>query len=155
VSIKNGASVAALFNARSQLVEKSGIPSVASGRGLLQAVYNRTGGGTGIVNQVTPPTAPLVATGASVVDALKLTADWNNVGETPAGAGVHIAPELNLQPGNDIWAYNNGTNNLNVYPPDADTEIDAGGAGQPYVLAPGKSRCFQCLTPTKFSSYGN
>jgi hypothetical protein len=139
----------------------TGTPTVAHGRAFMQAMHQRTGGGTGIVPQVTPQTSLLKATGTGMNDALGLTQDWNHVGTVPAGTGVQIAPELALQAGNDIWVFNNGANNLNVFPPDGQTQIDALAVGDPFVLAPGKSRCFQCLATSGggqngiFSSYGN
>ena len=153
MSIKNGAGVAALFNPRSQLVDQNGVPTTAYGQGFLRALNNRTGIGTGIVPIVSNPV--LTATGSSISNALQLVADWNDVETTPAGSGVAISSQLNLQPGNDIWVFNGGVNNLNVYPPDADTQIDALGAGAPYVLVPGKLRCFMCWQATQFRSYGN
>ena len=152
MSIKNGAAVAALFNARSQLVDANGLPTVAYGRGFLQALFTRTGVGSGIVPVVSPA---LMATGTNIGTALQLAADWNNVTTTTAGTGVAIAALLNLQPGNDIWVVNAGANNLQVYPPNATTQIDALGNGVAYTLAAGKLRCFQCWTATQFYSYGS
>ena len=145
-----------VFNPVAPLVtQNTGVPHGTTGAPLLNALFQRTGGGTGIVNKVTPPTAPLVATGATMADALPLTQDWNHVGTVPPGSGVQIAPELNLQPGNDIWVFNNHVNNLNVYPPSGDVQFDGLGNGQPYVLPPGKTRAFQVWTPNQFNSYGN
>lgn len=143
---------ASLFNPRTPLVDKLGIPSTNYGQQFLLALWNRTGGGTGIVPSVD---ATLVATGATIADALQLTKDWNGTQTTPAGSGVAIASALNLQPGNDIWVFNGGLNNLNVYPPSGAVQIDALGNGNPYVLASGKLRCFQCWTAAQFHSYGN
>jgi hypothetical protein len=116
---------------------------------LINALYLRTGAGTGIVPQVS---AALAAKGASIADALLLAADWNYIGTTPAGSGVLIMP---LKPGNDVEIWNAGANNLNVYPPSAVIQIDALGAGSPYVLVPGKLRAFQCWTTNQFLSFGN
>jgi len=153
VSIRNGASVAALFNPRSQLVDNNGVPTAAIGRGFLQAMYVRTGSGTGIVPIVS---APLTATGSTINDALQLGADWNYITTAVAGSGAAIASALNLQPGNDIWVFNFSGHSVKIYPPSVAAQIDALGAGDPYSLANGaRSRCFQCLTATQFSSYGN
>jgi hypothetical protein len=130
----------------------SGIPTTSYGWAFLNALFQRTGGGTGIVPSVSPP---LTATGTTIANALQLTADWNNVTTVGTGTGVAIASGLNLQPGNDIWVFNSGANNLNVYPPSPQIIIDALGAGAPYVLVPGKLRCFQCWTAVEFNSYGN
>jgi hypothetical protein len=146
----------ALFNPRAPIVDpNSGIPHGVTGSPLLNALVQRTGGGTGIANKVTPSTAPLAATGLTMDDALPLTQDWNHVGTVPPGSGVQIAPALTLQPGNDIWVFNNGANNLNVHPPDNNTKIDGLAPGTAFSLAPGKTRCFQLWTPTQFNSYGN
>lgn len=121
------------------------------GRYLLLALWNRTGKGTGIVPVVSPA---LVATGASIADALQLTNDWNNLGTVAAGAGCQILP---LKPGNDIQVYNGGANPLAIYPPSALDQIDALGAGAPYSLAAGKLRIFECwaITPVQLYSFGN
>ena len=152
MSILNGPAVTALFNARSQLVDTQGIPTVSIGRALLQAFYNRTGGQDGIIPTVS---GALTATGTTLATALGLTNDWNLVMTVPANSGVIISPLLNLQPGNDIWVYNNDAANLKVYPPSATIQIDQLGAGAPFVLAAHKLRCFQCWTSTLFVSYGN
>lgn len=115
----------------------------------LLALWNRTGTGTGIVPKVSDP---LVAAGASIADALMLVTDWNLVGTVAAGTGVQILP---LKPGNDIQVYNNGANALLIYPPDANTQIDALGNGVAFSLAPGKLRIFECWTLNQFVTYGN
>jgi hypothetical protein len=155
VSILNGPAVATLFNPRSPIVDQNGVPTTAYGRGFLQALFARTGSGTGIVPSVTPAANLLIAAGSSIKDALQLTSDWNLVGTVPNNSGVAIASQLNLQPGNDIWVFNLDSNNLNVYPPSGSVIIDQLSAGSPYVLAAHRSRCFQCLTATLFYSYGN
>jgi hypothetical protein len=152
MSIKNGASVAAQFIPTAAVVDpKTGIPTTAYGRGLLSAFFGRTGLGTGIVPIVSPP---LTAMGNVIGNALQLAADWNDVAIVAVGAGVAIAAQLNLQPGNDIWVCNRGANSVKVYPPSGATVIDALAAGAPFVLASGKLRCFQCW-PTRFNSFGN
>lgn len=135
------------------LVDSNGIPTTNYGRAFFLALFNRTGAGRGIVPAVSPP---LTAQGATIADALQLTADWNYVTTVAAGAGVAISSALNLQPGNDIWVFNFGAHALAIYPPSANFAIDALAAGDPYSLPSGaRSRCFQCLTATQFSSYGN
>lgn len=143
----------AYYVPRSPLVDQHGIPTTAYGNFFLLGLFNRTGAGTGIIPKVSPP---LTATGTTIGEALQLIADWNYVTTVPANSGVAIAEALNLQPGNDIWVFNFGANPLNIYPPSASVVIDALGAGAPYVLTGGGgSRCFQCITSTQFSSYGN
>jgi hypothetical protein len=142
----------ALFQPRAQLVDQNGIPTTSYGTGFINALYQRTGAGTGIVPNVSDP---LVATGATLATALGLTTDWNNITGGGAGTGVAIAAALNLQPGNDIWVVNASGTNKNIFPPSAAFQIDALGAGAPFVLANGKLRCFQCWSATQFYSYGN
>jgi len=143
-----------LFNGRAPLVDpQTGIPTTSYGRGWLQAIDTRTGAGTGIVPKVSNPT--VTAAGIAINDAFQLTADWNDIEGGPANSGVAIASALDLQPGNDIWVFNGTATNKNVYPPNAQTQIDALGAGMPYVLGAGKLRCFQCWQATQFHSYGN
>jgi hypothetical protein len=142
----------AQFNPTSPLVDSQGIPILGYGRAFFLALFNRTGQGTGIVPIVSDP---ISATGATIADAFQLENDWNNVTNIPAGTGVAISSALSLQPGNDIWVMNAGAGDLNVYPPDTKTQIDALGAGGPYVLHPGKLRCFQCWASNQFYSYGN
>lgn len=130
----------------------NGTLTVNASKFLLQ-LWNRTGGGTGIVPKVSDN---LISSGASIADALMLIADWNYIGTAAAGSGVQILP---LKPGNDIWVLNKGAHTVNVYPPDG-IEIDALGAGSPYALAQNKLRCFQCWTAdqgqtTFFVTYGN
>lgn len=138
------------YDARRRLIDlRSGIP-VDDGRDFLLALFNRTGAGTGIVPKVSDP---LVAAGATIIDALGLTGDWNLVATVAAGSGVQILP---LKPGNDIQVYNAGLNNLSVYPPPNGSAIDALGVAAPYVLVPGKLRIFQCWSLTQFySTFGN
>lgn len=143
----------ALFNDRSPLVDEQGIPTTSYGRGFFQALFQRSGAGTGIVPKVSNLT--ITAVGTTIADAFQLTADWNDIEAGAANSGVAIATALGLQPGNDIWVFNGTATNKNVYPPDSQTQIDALGAGLPYVLGAGKLRCFQCWQATQFHSYGN
>jgi hypothetical protein len=142
----------ALFQPRGALVDAQGIPTSAYGRGFLQALDVRSGSGTGIVPIVS---GPLTATGATVADSLQLAADWNFIAAGAANSGVQISPLLDLQPGNDIWVFNNTGNNKKVYPPNPQTQIDALGPGVEFDLAHGQLRCFMCWQATQFLSYGN
>ena len=130
-----------------QLVNSSGIP-FNDGRDYLLSLFNRTGGGTGIVPKVS---GLFVATGNVLANSLQLTSDWNWVGTTAAGTGVQIP---NLKPGNDIQVYNGGANALNVYP-FGGASIDAGAINAPYVLASGKLRIFECWTLAQLFSFGS
>jgi len=148
MSILNGPAVAALLNPRAQLVDNQGTPTTSYGVGFLTALYKRTGSGTGIQPTVS---GQLTGTGTTSATALGLINDWNLV----SGGGVIISPLLNLQPGNDIWVYNNGAGNINVFPPSGAIQIDQLSAGSPFVLGGHKLRCFQCWTSKLFVSYGN
>lgn len=135
------------FFAAGPFVDKAGALTVDASRFLL-ALFNRTGMGTGIVPVVSDV---LVATGTTAADALGLINDWNLVGTTAAGSGVKILP---LKPGNDIQVFNAGANSLKVYPPSG-FQIDALGVDQPYVLAAGKLRIFECWGLTQLYSLGS
>ena len=124
------------------------------GQYFMLQMLNRTGAGTGIVPKVSDP---LTATGTTLATALELATDWNTFSTVAAGTGCVISTALDLQPGNDIQVFNGGANNLNVYPPTATDQIDALGAGSPFVLAAGKLRIFECwaTNPSQFRSFGN
>jgi hypothetical protein len=126
----------------------TGIP-MRDGIDLVLALYNRTGAETGSPNQVTQEA--VAAAGTTLATATMLDQDWNEVSPVAVNSGVSI-PQAALVPGADIVVYNAGANNLNVYPPDADVQIDALGNGAPYVLAAGSSRTFRCWSPTQFRS---
>jgi hypothetical protein len=130
----------------------NGLPTIPYGRNFLLNLWQRTGSGNGIIPNVS---LPITASGNSISNATQLIEDWNDVDTVPGGSGVQISPTLSLAPGNDIWVFNGSGNNLNVYPPTAQSQIDALGAGNPFVLAPGKMRCFMCWALTQFRTYGN
>jgi hypothetical protein len=148
------------FQGNQPLVDQNGIPLPKTGRPFFLGLYNRTGQANGIVPSVTPPPG-VTATGVSIADAFQLSQDWNDIDAGGANTGVAIAAALNEQPGNDIWVFNGTGTNKNVYPPAATAQIDALGAGNPFVLAAGKLRCFQCWyaitagITAQFRSYGN
>lgn len=78
----------------------------------------------------------LTATGSVRGDALLLTAYWNDVTTVPPGTGVRL---FDLEGGAlTIRIRNGGANDLNAYPHDADDQINDLGAGNPYVIPPGK-----------------
>jgi hypothetical protein len=108
------------------------------GRLLLTTMWQRQGGGTGIVPVVKQA---LAATGATQADAHALTADWNDVETTPAGSGV-VMPTM--KPGNDITIRNGGASPLNVYPFPGAT-IDGATV---FPLAAGATKEFKCWSTT-------
>lgn len=139
---------------RNPLVDPAtGIPTTNYGRAFLLALWNRTGGGTGIVPRVTDilNDGTLTAAGVGQADAFGVTDDWNWFGTVAAGSGAIILP---LKPGNDIQFFNGGANPLNVYPP-VGYQIDALGVNAPFVLAQSKLRVFECWSLTQFFSFGN
>jgi hypothetical protein len=105
------------------------------------ALFNRTGAGTGIVPVVQ---TGLVAQGNGQSNALLLAADWNRVDTVTSGSGV-VMPTL--QPGNDISVWNNGGNNLEVYP-FSGAAINGGTVNAGVSLTPGQLAYFQCWTTT-------
>ena len=103
---------------------------------MLQAIYKRTGGNSGIL---LTGGAALAATGATQALALELTDDYNEV-LTGAGLGVRLTT---LQPVQQQWVFNGTGGNLNVYPM-VGGQIDAIAVDSPYVLANGKTQIFTC-----------
>lgn len=103
---------------------------------LIRALFNRTGGESGLIDTVG---AALVASGNALANALVLSHDYNEV--LTGGGGVALAQ---LQPSQFQWVYNGVGGNLNVYPPVLG-EIDALGVAAPYVLANGKTQIFFCV----------
>src|SRR5690349_11428143 len=81
-----------------------------SGQFFLRSLWNRTGAGGGVPNQVA---TGLAATGSTQADALQLSVDWNEVVTEGPGSGVILAP---LQIGQLQEVYNLGASDLNVYP---------------------------------------
>jgi hypothetical protein len=85
----------------------------------------------------------LTAAGSTRTSALSLTAQFNNVTTVASGTGVRL---INRQNGElVVRVRNGGANALNVYPFNEPDQIDALGAGNPYVLAAGKTGTW-CLS---------
>ena len=110
------------------LVDASG-NLTTSGMALLRAFYNRTGQGTGLVNQVDVPSS----SGTFI-------ADWNKV----VADGPYTLP--NLTGGQNIMVQNANVNAINVNPP-AGCTID--GVAAPYNLAPAKMQIFWFFSQTE------
>lgn len=119
--------------------QQNGQPTTNTYKFLL-ALFNRSGGGTGIVPQVDNS---VTAAGSGQGDATVLTADWNNVS---AGAGGVVMPTM--QPGNDITVLNTTGGSINVYP-FSGAAINGGAANSPVTLSPGELGYFQCWTNTQ------
>lgn len=129
---------------KSAVVDKDGIPT-KDGTYLLLALWNRTGQGQGVPIQVG---TGVTAAGTAQADATELAVDWNVIGPTPANSGVRLQA---LQPGQAQRVYNDGANNLNIYPASG-SSIDALAPNAPYVLASGARREFSALTATVLRS---
>lgn len=128
--------IPAYYIPRGQLVDKTGIPTVAYGNYFLNALYERTGGGSGIIPKVSGQLASSVANTSS-------TFDWNWI--NGGTGGVSILP---LKPGQSIVYVNTSGSNLNIYPfPGA--QIWALGTNNPYVLATGKLAIVFCFSMTQ------
>lgn len=111
---------------------------------LLLALFNRTGQGNG---------APIIAVGltALVPGASPLpiiAADWNEFSTVPAGGACQI-PLVAV--GSDFIVWNFGANVLAVTP-QAQQQIDTGGAGRAYNLAAGKMQWFRCTALNQLRS---
>jgi hypothetical protein len=111
------------------------------------AMFRRTGGGTGIVPQVSPS---LAATGTPADNEQALLHDWNVFDTVAAGAARKLPV---LLPGQDVQVFNNGANAITLNP--QGQAIDGGAVNAPYVLAPGKTRIFQATAMNVLYSTGN
>ncbi len=102
---------------------------------LIRALFNRTGGASGIPLTVG---SKLVGAGVDQSSALVLA---NDVSEILSGSGgVALA---SLQPGQLQIVFNGLGGNLNVYPV-KNGQINALGNNAPFVLAGGKTQFFIC-----------
>lgn len=101
------------------------------------ALLNRTGGDSGLIEQIAND---LTATGATQATALEVVLDVNEVLD---GSGGVILKQL--QPPQIMEVFNGTGGNINVYPP-IGGEIDALGTNQPYVLANTKMQRFRCYS---------
>jgi hypothetical protein len=126
---------------------KTGILALLTGRKMIEALWNRTGGGDGIIPSIG---TGLIATGNSQLTALALTNDWNEVDTVAAGTGVQI-PQLS--PGQVIAIFNGGVNPLSVYPFGGGI-IDALSVNAAYALAATKLQIFWLWSFTQLRSFG-
>ena len=96
----------------------------------------------GLVAQSTANT--LTAAGTNLATALALTAAYNVVTSAAAGTGVSLPDVVGAR----IWIFNNqGTNAINVYPPNGSATINGGAAGAAVSLAAnGKMQYVQVAT---------
>ena len=102
---------------------------------LLKALFERTGGNSGISSTVG---SALTAAGTTQATALVLSNDFNTV--TLGSGGVALAA---LQPGQFMLVFNLVGGNLNVYPA-SNGQIDALAVNAPYVLANDKTQIYWC-----------
>lgn len=126
------------------LVDSKGCMTIP-GMAFWRALWQRTGAGPGLVNQVA---LGLVASGSTQANALALTADWNLIGTTPNSSGV-ILPALTG--GQSVLVVNGGVNPLNVYPP-LTAQIDALGVNSTYALAASKMQVFNFFSSASILS---
>lgn len=127
---------------------KTGAFDLVTGRKFFEALWNRTGGGDGIVPSIA---TGLVSTGATQLTALGLTDDWNSVDTVAVNTGVQI-PQL--QPGQMILIFNGDpANSVKIYP-FGGGNIDAAGINAAYVLGAGKLQIISVWTLTQLRSLG-
>lgn len=113
-------------------------------RFLLNALFFRTGGGSGLPEVATG----IAGAGITQAAATLLQADWNSVDTVPSGSGVRIPP---LMQGQQIIVINTDSNPLQIYPPTG-VAIDALGVNVAYSLAIGKEQTFKQWTATQLRS---
>lgn len=116
------------------------------GRQYHQALWNRTGGASGIIPSVR---RGLIAVGASQLTALQLQDEVNQIDTVLAGTGVQF-PQLQVGQ-KDLHVFNNGANSLKIYPPGG-SSIDGLAINAPYVLAAGKLQVFHIYSLTQLRS---
>ncbi len=104
---------------------------------LMRSLFLRTGGNSGIPQTVG---TAITASGANHATAQPIKDDFNQV--THGVGGVMLHP---LKPGQFQVVANNMAGNLNVYPA-SQGQVDALAVEAPYVLAPGKSQLFWCVS---------
>lgn len=126
---------------------KTGILQLLTGRKMIEALWNRTGAGDGVVPSIA---TGLISTGATQLTALGLTDDWNEVDTVAPGTGVQI-PQLS--PGQPIAVFNGGANALNVYPPGGNS-IDGAAINVAYSLGTTKLQIFWQWSLTQLRSFG-
>lgn len=127
-----------LLPSKNPHVEKDGTPNYAFLTHLRQ-IFNRTGGGTGIVNKVNQT---VTASGNSQETATKLTHDWHLI--TDGVGGVTLQ---NLKPGQDVDIWNHSGKDQMVYP-FSGAQINSLGENAGYLLPAGKGVTMKCGTTT-------
>ena len=102
---------------------------------LIRALFNRTGGNSGIPITVGNN---LAAAGATQGTATVLSNDWNEV--LSGAGGVALA---DLQPGQQMVVYNGTGGSIEVYPPSGG-QINALAVNAGFSLGNGKTQIFRC-----------
>jgi hypothetical protein len=139
--------IPAYYIPRGQLVDTNGIPTVAYGNYFLNALYQRTGGGAGIIPKVS---GALTASGTNQANSVSATSDWNWV--TSGSGGLSILP---LKPGQSIVYFNTSGSSIKIYPPPG-AQIWSLGINNPYTLASGHMAIFFVASQTQlFALSGN
>jgi hypothetical protein len=115
------------------------------GHGWHRALFDRTGGGSGIIPSVVEN---LIAQGNTQLSALLLKDDWNHIATTAANTGVQVP---HLQRGQEIYIANDGVSPLKIYPWGG-WQIDGLGVNAAYLLAAGKMQKFKVIGITTLRS---
>lgn len=87
----------------------------------------------------------LVATGTVITDALDLTAEFNHITTSSASTGVQL-PDWPL--GSRVEIDNESGQTINVFPPSATQQINAGAAGAAQTMATAKHGLFTRVSLT-------
>lgn len=127
-----------LLPAKNPHMEKDGTPSYPFINHLRQ-IFNRTGGGTGIVNKVNQT---VTASGNSQETATQLTHDWHMITDGQGGVTMQ-----SIKPGQDLTVFNNSGQDQHIYP-FSGAQIDALGENAPFTIPHGKAVTIQCYTTT-------
>lgn len=115
------------------------------GRFFFQALWQRTGQGTGIPMTV----GTYSGAGSTRADAPEMSDDINYIDQVSAGQGVALFQ--NIKPGMIQIVFNDGLNDVNVYAP-AGSMLDADGPPGKYTLPAGKAQVFVCISSSLIKS---
>ena len=123
------------------IVDEKGAMS-NTGMAFFRALFNRTGQGSGLPNQVSQD---IIAAGVDSSTATVLTSDWNFISSGALSAGVLLPT---LTGGQMVMVMNGTAFDVTIYPPDG-AAIDIAGT---YLLPGSKMQIFWFISATQIIS---
>jgi hypothetical protein len=91
--------------------------------------------------------ATVSAAGTTITDATALGQAVNIVTTVASGAGVKLPSPA---PGDEVWVYNSGANQLLVYPDVSTSKFNDLTAGASYILATNTGALHKCVSATQW-----